>query len=284
MMRNGPLELTNRRGRSIPIDGRGVDWTIVVVVELPEGHPPFVPTIPTIEGKPPAIVLMRRDWDFLCRQLRSNYALVDYLNRVRGDQRMLGQESARYAEYAIHDMGPGLPHLLAAASATPAGQEHLVRPLPGDPVAQDDLEDYLMLRYIMEQIAVMDIGSDTSEFERLRLLTYVDSFPVIHRTRLGKALQSELAAAREGQEDRPDISYAIFSDVVDGQPISIYFGIAKECSDAVAREHGSARDLLYSHLCSILGGSGCVAIAIVLYPLPSDPVFDWRVAVKMQRG
>lgn len=284
LMGASPSVFTNWRGRSIPIDGRTVDWTTVVVVDLPEGQPSFLPTIPVRAGKPPAIVLARTDWDFLYRQLRSNYAVVDYLHRVRGDQRPLGAENWRYAEYVLNDMGPGLPHLAESESSTSTAQVHVHRPLPGDPVEDADLVEHLVLRLIMEQVGLIESGLTVSEVERLNLLNFLDSFPVIHRTELGRSLRAEFAAALERREGRADISYSISVDVVDESVVSLFFGVAAEYSDAVAHDHESAKDVLFAQLRAMGSGTGCAVVAIMLYIEANDPILEWGMRAKMRRG
>jgi hypothetical protein len=97
----GPIELTNARGRTIEVDGSKLRWLSVVVIDHPS--PPGEMPVPSYDPSVPAVVMLRRDWDFLFEQLKSTHAVVGFLERVVADPVALGEEPARYYQLALDD-------------------------------------------------------------------------------------------------------------------------------------------------------------------------------------
>jgi hypothetical protein len=179
--RQGPLSMTNGRGREIDLDGRELEWLAVIVVEHPE-----VPDGVVVEltNEPnPSVVLLRRDWEFLFDQLKSTYAVCHYLKRVAGKSLEVGDEVMRYYDLAQADEvtppGPVDPRLgdrWQQASAPlmpmrPAGTE-------------EDAEPHLLLRTMVEDIAVSP--APRGENDRLRVLAALDNLPVATRAKVGE--------------------------------------------------------------------------------------------------
>jgi hypothetical protein len=94
----GSTALTNERGRSVQIEADRWSWMSVVIVD----HPGLGRYLP----KGDAVVLLRRDWEFLFSQLKSTYAVLEYLERVGrgGSHVVLDDEPVRYHQLAIADL------------------------------------------------------------------------------------------------------------------------------------------------------------------------------------
>jgi hypothetical protein len=144
-------------------------------------------------GDLPGIALLRRDWDFLFNQLRSTNAVIDYLFRVASlPPRALGEEPVRYYELAAADLAtapsPGDGEWLGQ------GYEQRSTPqLPQAPAGSDANSANLLLRIIIEDIAVSPLPDDISEAARLQALADIDSLPVGFRTEFGEKLREMLS-------------------------------------------------------------------------------------------
>jgi len=100
-LKNGPVSLINARGRRLEVNGAGLAWVVVVVLEhpdVPEGIDP-----PVADQPNPSVVLLRREWEFLFEQLKSTRAVIRYLLRVAGEPEELGTEVMRYFQLAQAD-------------------------------------------------------------------------------------------------------------------------------------------------------------------------------------
>jgi hypothetical protein len=180
-LKEQPRELTNLRNRSVEIDGNAHRWLVVVVLD--HAAPPDDVTPPHDEAKHPTVVLLRRDWEFLFDQLKSTYAVVQYLARVAGEPIALGKEPLRYYDLAQED---------AATTPAPfpaellAGGEVVSEPLlPLAPVAHSDRRAHAMVRAIFEDIAATRLREATEQ-DRLRVLSELDGLPVAQRARIGQ--------------------------------------------------------------------------------------------------
>jgi hypothetical protein len=135
-----PEPLTNLRGTTLEIDGNSRRWLSVVVLDHPEPPEDFTPALTV--SKHPAVVLLRRDWEFLFDQLKSTHAVVRYFERVAGEELALGDEPVRYYDLARADaeaspsefpkdlLGPGVvvsaPLLPMAPAASDDGSELVI--------------------------------------------------------------------------------------------------------------------------------------------------------------
>ncbi|MFE3451882.1 hypothetical protein ACFXJ8_23470 [Nonomuraea sp. NPDC059194] len=187
-------EMANGRGQSIRISGPTIRWAGVVIIEHPD--PPSNCEIPLLDSRIPAVVLLRRDWEFLFDQLRSSHAVVSYLHRAGTPAQHLGEEPQRYYELAAAD---------AAASPGPIdptiagrGRPWSVPLLPTAPAGSDDDEAHGLVRLMLEDIATSCIEPEYLE-DRQRLLASLDSLPVGHRTELGRLLFEGLQRARRAE-------------------------------------------------------------------------------------
>jgi hypothetical protein len=167
--------LVNERGRTIAIEPAGKTWLGVVVVDHP-GVAGYVPAAGVL-------ALLRRDWEFLFGQLKSTYAVLEYLHRVaREPPIVLGEEPVRYYEFAAADaaaprgkIDPRLTALLTDSKSVPL--------LPQAPAGQGQDQLYDVVRLVLEDVATT--GS-ADEVARLEALAALDSLPVAYRAELGR--------------------------------------------------------------------------------------------------
>lgn len=177
----GPTELRNLRGTSVAVDAGSYEWRSVIVIDHPSPPAGVVPSL--ADAKRPSVVMLRRDWEFLFDQLKSTYAVAQYIERVAGEELELGHEAARYYELAQEDAATP-PEVVSEELR--AGGELLSTPLlPMAPAATDDRAAHMLLRTLLEEIAVTKLQS-SSELDRLRILSELDRLPVGQRARLGR--------------------------------------------------------------------------------------------------
>jgi hypothetical protein len=216
----GTTNMVNGRGRTISIDGAAIEWVGVVVIEHPE--PPVIKIDRSDIGLP-YVVLVRRDWEFLFGQLRSTYAVIEYLHRVGEPTDVLGEEPHRYFELARADS------LAESRHSDPRLQDGKFlrsKPLlPTEPVGDQDHEAHGFVRRILEDIATSPLGEATDE-RRQGVLASIDSLPVAHRTELGDLLLAGLKQAQAtpsgkymwrsriflSEEDRDQLCFAVCSE------------------------------------------------------------------------
>lgn len=184
-----PVEIRNRRGRTISIDGTTLTWVSLVLVDhdaVPDGYMP-----PELPGD--AVVMMRRDWEFLFNQHRSARSIVSYLARVVGENIALGTEPVRYHELALADLEvepkPAPDWILPAARMSSVPQA------PLEPAGSAATTAHFVLRTIQEDIALCALPAD-QEAVRIDLLSRLDSIPVEFRTDLGEQLEDYMAKAK----------------------------------------------------------------------------------------
>lgn len=187
-LRSRPVQMTNRRGRDVIIDGAALSWVSVVLVDhdsVPEGYVP--PELPS-----DAVVMMRRDWEFLFNHLRSARWVAHYLSRIVGEPHTLGTEPVRYHELALEDLAA--PEREVPQWATNAA---VLMPMPSAPLEVASAKTtgaHLVLRSIQEDIALTPAPS-ARELDRIEVLSRLDGIPVAGRTDLGDRLRSYMAEA-----------------------------------------------------------------------------------------
>jgi len=188
LLRSGPIDLVNGRGRKIRCNAAELDWVGVVIIDHPS--PPEVePECPAANDLP-IVVLLRRDWDFLFDQLRSVSAVVDYIHRIsRQETRILGHESIRYYELAQADEDAGTQG--SPNWGVDLGGLSISYPtLPKAPANSTDSVGHSVFRMILEDIAEAKIDRD--ELDRLETLASIDRFSIGERARLGRLLLAHL--------------------------------------------------------------------------------------------
>ena len=183
-----PAALTNLRGRTIDVDGNDHRWLIVVVIDHPD--PPAGLQPPLAEAHP-AVVLLRRDWEFLFDQLKSTHAVGQYCERVAGEPLELGTEPLRYYDLASADAETE-PEVLDGPGPTISAPL-----LPLAPAGSDDLEAHYMVREVLEAIA-SPRSLVANETDRLRVLAELDRLPVGHRANIGRFLLASMEEVLPG--------------------------------------------------------------------------------------
>jgi hypothetical protein len=187
-----PVPLTNGRGRTIDVDGNDMTWVSVAVIDHPDAPEP---SAESKASRYPAVVLDRRDWEFLFDQLKSVHAVVAYLHRVADTPGELGEESVRYYQLAQADEAATPAEVHPALLA--AGGYRVSAPLlPLAPAGTDDQAALVLLRSVYEDLATtpMTTGSP-EERDRLKALAALDSLPVALRANIGRFLIDGLEEA-----------------------------------------------------------------------------------------
>jgi hypothetical protein len=182
------LRLENARGHSFEIVFTQIDWIPVVVVDHP-GLDSYTPP-------PGAIVLTLNDWNFLFDQLKSTFAVLGYLKRIRGlEPVQLGRESVRYYEHAQADYDS--PPTDLPAGYRIEGTTHYSGPLlPMAPAGQGGEQEHALVRMICEDVANSP-DDEINEPQRHSVLAALDSLAVSARTALGKKMSEWLDEAHK---------------------------------------------------------------------------------------
>jgi hypothetical protein len=264
--------LVNERGREVVIKGQGMKWIGVVVLD----HPGVEGYVPTGE----AVVLLRRDWEFLLEQLKSTYAVLEYLQRVSGEHLALGAEPIRYFELAAADSRT--PPSPADSRLTPfMTQSTSVPLLPQTPAGHGDDRHHLLVRGVLEDIAVSPVPDGMSQADVLDLLAAIDATPVGYRADLGRMWLSWLRdVAQSGASSIdwhfrghiwPDRPYLIFGAAPAHTPdiqlaFSLYVGL----------RHQQHLELMPERL-------GMLTVGVILTPR-SDGVRPWDTTVVAIQG
>ncbi len=185
-LRGAGIELRNLRGRSVSASPT-VSWLAAIVLDHPNLPPGTV--VDTSAAKLPVVALLRRDWEFLFDQLRSTYAVMQYLHRIADQEPIaLGDEPIRYYEFAGADANA--PPNPLDKTILGDGRPLSVPLLPATPAGRDNTSAHLLLRVIMEDIAVSLMEGDHTEEDRVSVLAELDQVPVSHRTELGRHVRS----------------------------------------------------------------------------------------------
>ena len=231
-LRANRIHLTNDRDRSIEVDGKEMRWIAVAVLEHPD-----VPrdVVPETDGQNAAIVLVRRDWEFLFNQLKSTYAVGRYIERVVGEPWELGAEPSRYFQLAQEDArtrpGPIEIDLFGLAGRLVGGPQ-----LPLEPAASGDDElPHLFLRSLVEDIATGPLNG-VEEERRVHVLAELDRLAVSSRAEMATYLlkSMELAAAEPaGQVIWRHRQYTNAGPRAEGRPVHLAFATCSHPWDPV---------------------------------------------------
>ncbi len=196
-LRREPAMLRSLRGRSIEIAGSDYRWISIVIVDHDE--PPRDVVVP-LTAEQPAVVMLRRDWEFLFEQLKSTSAVVGYCGRVAGEAHALGLEPTRYYELALADRDAQNeeidPRLVVR------GQPIISSPtLPLAPAAFADADAHAMVRSVFEDIALTRLTKATEE-QMLQVLAELDRLPVSSRAVVGEFLIDAIGEAITSTDER----------------------------------------------------------------------------------
>jgi hypothetical protein len=226
-LKREPAALTNRRGRTLEIDGNDLDWLICLVIDHEDPPREVVPDI-TGTGYP-TVVLLRRDWDFLFDHLKSMHAVVQYLQRVADESIELGTEPSRYYQYATADEAAD-PDPIDPALLAPDGRSASTPLLPLEPAGLADQPAHLMVRIIQEDIAESPLGTMAAEKDRLKILADIDLLPVALRADWGRVLLDELGTSGDVPEDETGWRFRRFNrEVGPDRVLQLGLGV---CSDS----------------------------------------------------
>jgi hypothetical protein len=214
--------LVNQRGHEVAIKGSDKSWQAIIVLDHPGVHDYMPP-----HGGP--VVLLRRDWEFLFEQLKSTYAVLEYLPRVSSTEPvMLGQEPLRYYEFAAADaatrpspLDPRLATINHTASSTPL--------LPQAPAGHGEYQHHLLLRSILEDIATIRPKADGMTYaDVLDVLACLDATPVGDRAQLGRTLLGWFAELAKHPPDA-DLTWRSRGIILPDRPYLLF---------AAANRHG----------------------------------------------
>jgi hypothetical protein len=264
------LQLANARGRLLNLDEIGpIRWYSIVVIDHPLIPDGIVPNLTT--AKNPALVLVRRDWDFLFAQLKSATAVVGYFNRVTQiDGIPLGEESSRYYELAQADAdtppGPTDPRLFGGKGALVSA--------PLLPFAPADLNRAPLLRMILEDVAVHGISQSADEPSRLRLLARLDRLPVGHRDDLDAFLRDAFGLILQARDSEIAWRFRQFAGGNDSD-LLLAFGACSVWNDYTDAAYRAWVSLRHHQMQEATNNPDLVTVAALLTPTknPNRP-FD----------
>ncbi|MEV8628597.1 hypothetical protein [Streptomyces sp. NPDC051079] len=181
-----PADMVNGRGRVMSVDGNDYEWIAVFLLDHPG-----VPEGTIVSWQPtgmPSIALTRRDWDFLFGQLRSTNAVLDYLFRAAREPAVpLGEEPVRYYELALADAAAP-PRDMDTDLVGKGGVLYSTPQLPQAPAGDDGTRAHLMIRMMLEDIALSPLAAHLTEANRHTMLSDLDRLPVGARTEWGHLL------------------------------------------------------------------------------------------------
>jgi hypothetical protein len=185
-MRHGRPTLVNERGHAITIDGSPKKWLAITVLD----HPGLGDYTPSGDS----VVLLRQDWEFLFEQLKSTYAVLEYLERVGNQEPIaLGTEPVRYYELAAADLR-STPEPLDPRLAALGHHGRSTPLLPMAPAAYGEI-----IRGMLEDIASCDMPAQATSSTVLDVLAAIDAAPVGYRAELGRDVLTWL----DGMSDVP---------------------------------------------------------------------------------
>ena len=261
------VELENERGMSVPIRAADKTWVPVVVID----HPGLDSYAPTTE----AVVLLRRDWEFLFEQLKSTYAVVEYLARVHGRPGALelGREAIRYYELAAADVVGGPPQPLDPR----LGAEGRSAPLlPQAPAPASDL-----VRVMLEDIAAVAPSEGHDPAGRLDSIASVDAVPVGVRLDLAEAVLKWLDDVAKTEEGTtrwwfrrmiwPDRPYLIF-------------GAASRHNELIAESFSAYISLRHQQMLELIPERQDVMTVGILLTPRTDGLRLWDTSMAATRG
>lgn len=263
--------LVNERGRSILVHGPAKTWVPVVVVD----HPGSVEFVPGGD----AVVLLRQDWEFLFQQLKSTYAVIEYLHRVHriGDRVPLGKEAVRYYELAAADLA-ALPDPADTRLSALGLRTQSTPTLPQVPAGHGDDRYQAVVRIVLEDIATTGHVDDAA---RLNLLAAIDSLPVGYRAELGADIlrwMDQVAAVPD-----PEITWRFRSIVWPGRPY-LLFGAATRFSESVQAEFGDYVALRHQQQLELMPErSEALTVGVLLTPR-HDGLRPWDTTSAATRG
>jgi hypothetical protein len=270
--------LENYRGRSVDIGFFGrISWVRVVILDHPAP-----PEMELSLADQDLVVITRRDWEFLFRQLMSTSGVVDYLHRIAGSwPSRLGEESNRYYELALADLNPEP----AVVPAWVDKRFHRARPRHSMlPASEVDVTGINVYRHIIEIVATASISQ--GEAERIRILSALDQLPAEERATLGQTMMARLKGMRNVRDGT--VGWRVTRVVPDFAPLQLCFAVTN-LTDA------EKRSVLISNFTSLRHAEFSMAVgedvlSVVVTVSPSQtsprrtPGNDWDCTVCVESG
>lgn len=268
-----PATMSNMRGRQIEVDGNDYKWVIAVVIDHPE-MPEVAPT--PAEN---AVLLMRRDWEFLFEQLKSTHRVGDYLLRVAGAPQALGTEPVRYYELAAADEATE-PTPLSPPFRLPGTEEVSEPLLPMAPVATENGDDHSLFRTILEDIAETKL-STIDEVDRIRALADLDHLPPLQRASIGAYLR--LGFERIKNIKPPEVLWHLRRVSGGFDATQLGFGVCSTFNEEIQWAFGTWVRLRHHEFAERLGAERPVSVGVLLTPRP-DRTRKWDTSMCAIRG
>ncbi len=207
------ISLVNERGREVPIRASETSWISVVILD----HPGLQGYVPSSSCQ----VLLRRDWDFLFEQMKSTYAVLQYLHHISrgsGGSVALGEEPVRYYQIAQ-----------ASIDLTPEPFDQRLFGGPGisEPVFPlAPARGTEIVRWVLEDIAVLPPSNEIDPGALMTVLAAIDSTPLALREGLGSQLLSWLREIMES--DQPDTTLWRSRRFVSATQHHLIFGVCNQ--------------------------------------------------------
>ena len=269
------IAITNARGRPVALDP-ATEWLAAVIIDHDDA-PPISPD--TSAAKLPVVVLLRRDWEFLFDQLRSTYAVIQYLHRVAQDSSIaLGDEPVRYYELADADEaappGPVDPAVLGRGNL---GSWPL---LPKAPAGHEDTDAHAFLQDIMDDIAVLPIP--VPEEERLKVLVGLDRLPINERTVLGRHLQALLDVATEIGPGGTEGNFRVYR--FGRNDPQLIFGVFPAYSDEIREWFGCYVRLRHHEYGEDIENATVLTVGVLLTPRRDGATVPWDTTLVALHG
>jgi hypothetical protein len=265
--------LVNERGRQVVIKGNEKTWLLVTVLDHPrvEGYIPAGP----------AVVLLRQDWEFLFEQLKSTYAVMEYLRRVSGEDPVpLGDEAVRYYKLAAADaaalpspIDPRLLQFMHKSGSAPL--------LPQAPAGHGDDPHHFLVRAVLEDIATSRLPEGTQQADLLDLLAAIDATPVAYRAELGKMWLSWLREVANAPSS--SITWRFRGHIWTDRPYLI-FGAAPRHDALIQEAFGKYVSLRHQqHLEAMPERAEMLTVGVVLTPR-GDGLRPWDTTAIATQG
>lgn len=276
-LRAQKTKLQNGRGRPLLLDSPSIDWVGVVIIE--HSNVPNRFALDSHKSQTPTVPLVRRDWEFLFNQLRSTYAVINYLHRVAGTSNTIGSEYLRYFELALADSET------INDSPTPsihANQIALSVPqLPMESAGHENDESHSVVRNIIEDIANSPFKKDELEAVQI-ILGEIDALPVGHRTDLGNLLINELQSSKLHPSRSVHWRFRFYLSLM--QDTTLVFGVCSKFSADIQTAFTTRVHLMHHEVCERNNDFTNTRTVGVLLTPREDSLRDWDTSLSAVEG
>ncbi len=247
-----PAPMTNLRGRHIEVDGNHYRWIVAVIVD--HDKPPVDLSLNPGDN---AVILLRRDWEFLFEQLKSTHGVGRYLERIAGEAIALGDEPIRYYDLARAD-AEAESKPLADKYAFP-GTKQISEPLlPLAPAGTEKRDEHRLFRTILEDIASIRLKAMSEEI-RVRSLAELDRLPTEQRGEAGQFLLDALEKA--ATVPRPEVMWR--HRRISGEDLTqLGLGVCSQHSEEIEMAFRSWVELRHHEFAKRLGSDDRTTIGV----------------------